>query len=77
MDHPLRQFRERRGLSQGDLAERASTTKATISRIETGECGLSVDMLKRLVAATGGEVTADDLIASAPLPSPPPTGEAA
>jgi DNA-binding XRE family transcriptional regulator len=37
MDHPLKLFREMRGLSQDGLAQLIGTTKATISRLESGE----------------------------------------
>lgn len=58
-------------LSQPDktasaLAAEAGTTSVSISRILYGEQTPSVSMIKALVAATGGMVTADELIYGAP-----------
>ena len=36
MEHPLKKAREKKGLSQGQLAIRSGIAKATISRLETG-----------------------------------------
>jgi transcriptional regulator with XRE-family HTH domain len=35
MEHPLKKAREKKGLSQGQLAIRSGVAKATISRLET------------------------------------------
>jgi transcriptional regulator with XRE-family HTH domain len=48
--------REASALSQRDLAERAGTTQAVVSRIESGEASPSVDMVRRLVNAAGYEL---------------------
>lgn len=58
-------------LSQPDktaaaLAVRAGTTGASINRILYGEQDPSVSMIKAIVAATDGAVTAQDLIFGAP-----------
>jgi transcriptional regulator with XRE-family HTH domain len=42
----IRQWREYRGLTQDDLAERLETSKASISRIETGEQAYTQDFLE-------------------------------
>jgi transcriptional regulator with XRE-family HTH domain len=68
MEHPLRRYRERHQLSQDELAAASQTTKATISRIERGVRLPSWEMLKRIVAATGGELSANDF-------QPPPDGD--
>ena len=54
---PLVRFvREASALSQRDLADRARTTQAVVSRIESGEASPSVDMVRRLVNAAGYEL---------------------
>lgn len=49
----LRAARERHGLDQRELARRAATSQAQISRIERGETVPSVDTLSRLLATMG------------------------
>lgn len=60
--HPLTRYRQRHNLSMNKLAARAGTTLATVSRIESGSRQPTVDMLFRLVEATGREVSADEII---------------
>lgn len=48
------------------LAEDAGTTGATITRILYGDAQPSAEMVRAIVAATGGQVTAHDLIFGAP-----------
>lgn len=59
-ESPLRVFREYRGLTQKELAERASTVAAYISQIETARRTGSAKLLRRLADALGVEV--DDVI---------------
>ncbi len=48
----LRKLREKQGLSQRDLAERAKVTGAYIAQIETGaKQNPSLDVLKRIAKA--------------------------
>lgn len=54
------------GNTAAALAERAGTTGASINRILYGDQKPSTDMIKRIVEATGGAVTADDLVFGAP-----------
>lgn len=42
-----------RKMSQGDLAKKANTTQAVISRIERMTTNVSVDLLKRIATALG------------------------
>jgi transcriptional regulator with XRE-family HTH domain len=63
MTHPLTKYRLKKGLSAEQLAKLAGTTRQTIHRIENGGQNLSLDLLRRVVAATGGKVTANDIIA--------------
>jgi transcriptional regulator with XRE-family HTH domain len=62
MDHPLKLFREMRGLSQDGLAQLIGTTKATISRLESGERWPSVAMMRRIATATEGKVPPSALV---------------
>jgi len=63
----LKTYRERKGLSLAELAVEAKTTPATLSRIENGKRQPSVTLIKRLIAATGGEVTANDFFPTRPI----------
>src|SRR3954466_674589 len=53
----LRSARERAGLTQGELAERAGTSQATVSAYETGAKQPSVATFSRLLAATGARLS--------------------
>jgi transcriptional regulator with XRE-family HTH domain len=56
----VRQYRERAGLTQAQLAERAGLADATISRVERGRLHPSADLIGKLASALG--VTVDDLL---------------
>lgn len=62
-EHPLRIYRRDHGITLSALAIAADTTAATVSRIEKGEFKPSFDLLRRLVHATGGRVSADEIVA--------------
>jgi transcriptional regulator with XRE-family HTH domain len=47
----LKRERERRGLTQEQLAQRAGTTRVTVARLEIGTRRPSVDLLPRLAKA--------------------------
>lgn len=49
----LRLLRERRGLNQKQLAERAAVTPSSITRLEHGDRGPSQESIKRLADAVG------------------------
>ena len=55
----LRTVRRRHGLSQAQLAARARTSQAAISRIERGQVSPSVDTLARLLDLMGEELSLD------------------
>ncbi|MEN8179689.1 MAG: helix-turn-helix transcriptional regulator [Pseudomonadota bacterium] len=59
-EHPLKIWREYRGLTQEALADQADTTKSYISQIEAGKKPGSVAVLKRLAAALNVDI--DDLV---------------
>ena len=54
----LRQARERAGLSQRQLAERAGTAQSVVARIERGLTSPTWDTLERLLEAAGFELAA-------------------
>jgi transcriptional regulator with XRE-family HTH domain len=54
----LRHARKKANLSQRELARRAGTTQATISRIEDGLISPRVDTLERLLEACGFQLEA-------------------
>lgn len=66
MDHPLTAYRRRHDLTLDTLADLAGTTKGNLSRIERGVHGASVPLMQRLVRATAGEITIEDLAAAHP-----------
>jgi transcriptional regulator with XRE-family HTH domain len=65
-EHPLREYRHQRGLTQAQMAALMNTTKVTVSRIETGERAASAAMMKRIADATHGAVTPNDLLSVQP-----------
>lgn len=50
-DHPIRAWREHRGLTQIELAERVDTNKVYLSQIETGKRPAGRKILARLATA--------------------------
>lgn len=65
MAHPLTRYRHEHGLSVEAMAKLADTTRQTIFRIENGGQTPSIDMAKKIIAATGGKLTGEDLIPDA------------
>ena len=59
-DHPMKVYREYRGLTQAELAERVGLSKIYVSQIETGKRNGSTKTLKRIAHALG--VGLDDLM---------------
>jgi DNA-binding XRE family transcriptional regulator len=58
-EHPVRLWREHRGLSGRDLAEASGLNTACLSQIETGARDGSMETMKKIAAAL--RVTLDDL----------------
>lgn len=58
MGHALRAMREGVELSLSDLAERAGTTKSTLSRFENGQRTVSADLLSRIARVIADEANA-------------------
>lgn len=64
-NHPLREWRLRNGQSLDELSVMVGgITKASLSRIETGAQNPSLDLIGRIIAATNGEVSANDFLPS-------------
>lgn len=58
------------GKTAAQLATDAKTTGATITRLLYGEAQPSADMIRAIVEATGGQITADDLLFGPTRPKP-------
>ncbi len=64
----LREVRHSRGLTQAQLAERASVTPSYMTRLENATVAPGIDLANRLAVALG--TTVADLL---PTPAPPDT----
>ena len=53
----IRALRERKGLSQRELAERVGTTQSAIARLEAGNISPSLPTLDKVARALGAEVS--------------------
>jgi transcriptional regulator with XRE-family HTH domain len=62
----LRELRRQRGVSQVDLAEALGTYQTSISAIERGARGLTVQQLVKLASAL--DVSLDEIVGRSPLP---------
>lgn len=62
--HPLKTYAKRSRKSLEAIAESAGTSRMTLYRIMAGE-NTTLDVLKRISAATDGEVSVADLIGEA------------
>ncbi len=58
-DHPVRVWREHRGMTGRQLADAVAVRQSYISQIETGKREGTIDVLRRIAAALG--ITLDDL----------------
>ena len=56
----LREWRERKGIAQWELADELGITPGFLSTIETGKRGVSIETLEKISKRTG--ISADDLI---------------
>jgi DNA-binding XRE family transcriptional regulator len=52
----LAELRQALGITQAELAELIGKSQSAISQIESGEIGLSLEVLRQIVAQLGGEV---------------------
>lgn len=63
--HPLAEYANRTGQTTTDIARRAGVSRMTLYRLMKGEQNATIELLKRVSAATEGTVPV-----SAFLPSP-------
>jgi ribosome-binding protein aMBF1 (putative translation factor) len=49
----VRQLRERRGLTQGDLAKRLGSSQSRIAKMEAADASVSLDLLMRSLLSIG------------------------
>ena len=52
----LSELRQALGVTQAELAELIGRSQSAVSQIETGEIGLSLEMLRAIVGQLGGRV---------------------
>lgn len=52
----IRQIREERGMSQGQLAEKARLIRTTVNKIERGKFSVSLDLLERICDVLGARI---------------------
>jgi transcriptional regulator with XRE-family HTH domain len=64
MDHPLKRYRMRHGLTLEALGEHLGVSKATVCRWEGGERFPNALMMQRIAKVTGGSVTPNDMVAA-------------
>jgi DNA-binding XRE family transcriptional regulator len=62
MEHPLRAFRRKKGLSLDQAAEALDIAKSSMSRIENGKQVITSDLMRRILEWTDGAVTPNDLV---------------
>jgi transcriptional regulator with XRE-family HTH domain len=60
----LKQWRERAGRSQLEVANELNCTQANVSRIESGQQDATARQIRVLVELSGGAITAADMVAS-------------
>jgi DNA-binding XRE family transcriptional regulator len=64
-EHAMRRYRKEKGLPLDALAKAVNVSRGTISKIETGRALPSVGLIRRLIAATDGALSADDFVRNA------------
>ena len=55
----IRELRERRKLTQAQLASRARTTQSAIARLESGQVIPKIDLLQKIAVALGLQLSID------------------
>jgi transcriptional regulator with XRE-family HTH domain len=66
----LERARHAAGMSQSELARRASTSRPTLSAYENGRKSPTLATLERLLAETGFALTIEPVVVYAPYPGP-------
>ena len=57
MQNQIKHWRMVRGMSQHELAEKVALSQSTISRLETGEIRLTLDMMEKCAVALDIELS--------------------
>ena len=65
----LKQARQKRRLSQMDLAQRMGSSQSRVAKIEAGDPSVTIDLMVRAILATGATRRAQWPMSSAPPPS--------
>lgn len=60
--HPLTEYLDRTGRTLTEVADAAKCSRMTLYRLMKGEQNATIDLLKRISAATGGEVGVADFL---------------
>jgi DNA-binding XRE family transcriptional regulator len=55
-EYHLGELRRALGITQSELAELIGKSQSAVSQIESGEIGLSLDVLRSIIAQLGGEL---------------------
>ena len=63
MKHPIDKWCERRGVTRGELAKRANTSRQTLWRLTVADGHFSTETIDSIERATDGEVTAVAIVA--------------
>lgn len=63
--HPLKAWREANGVTLTQLSEKAGVLHTHLSMVENGKRSVSLKTGMKIVAATGGALTLEDLAPSA------------
>lgn len=58
----LDQYLSQPGVTATEFAPKAGLTEASVSRIRKGQQNISRDVIRRIVAASAGAVTAEELV---------------
>lgn len=60
--HPLRAFRQKKGMSLEDVAASTGTSKAQLSRVENWRQDPTLELIRRLSKLSGGKLKANDFV---------------
>ncbi len=52
----IAEIRKEQGMSQADLADKCGMQRPNITRIETGSCGITLNVLEKIAQALGKRV---------------------
>lgn len=73
----LAKYMTENGLTDSAFAEKIGVDRSVVSKLRIRTLGASIETAVKIIDATGGAVTAHDLVPVNRKPSPPSEGEAA